>query len=96
MSVQYNDRVFVGNLHTSVQEEELLWYIQYQLQCHPSKLWPYLSAARVLCLTGSISGDAKIIRDFNGRSKGYGFVDLESSPRGQEEARTLIEKVIIV
>ena len=38
--------------------------------------------------------DAKIIRDKNGRSKGFGFVDLESTKRGEDEAAALTTQVV--
>jgi hypothetical protein len=39
------------------------------------------------------SVDAKIIRDCNNRSKGYGFVDMEASERGRLEAIQILQKV---
>ena len=38
---------------------------------------------------------AKIIRDCNNRSKGYGFVDMESSERGNIEATQILQQVRI-
>ena len=38
---------------------------------------------------------AKIIRDCNNRSKGYGFVDMESSERGNNEATRILQQVRI-
>ncbi|KAL5257127.1 hypothetical protein ACHWQZ_G012157 [Mnemiopsis leidyi] len=36
--------------------------------------------------------DVKIIRDLNGRSKGYGFVDLERSEKGEMQAKFLLNQ----
>ena len=37
--------------------------------------------------------DAKIIRDCNNRSKGYGFVSMEPSERGRTEAAQILQQV---
>jgi len=42
-----------------------------------------------------LSVDAKIIRDCNNRSKGYGFVDMESSERGNIEMTQILQQVRI-
>ena len=45
------------------------------------------------CLTILCSEDVKIIRDLNGRSKGYGFVDLDRSDAGEMQAKFLLNQV---
>ena len=42
-----------------------------------------------------LSVEAKIIRDCNNRSKGYGFVDMESSERGNIEVTQILQQVRI-
>ena len=51
------------------------------------------SRTETACNMQRVSEDVKIIRDLNGRSKGYGFVDLERSSEGEVQTAHLLSQV---